>query len=232
MHEVRLFGSRISPFVEKVARALGLKKLDFQLVAPRSPLDFRRWNPQTGKMPVLELAGERLHDSTFILRRLEREVPDPPLFSAEPRTAASQRLLEDWSDESLYWHAMALRWSKRHAAASADQIVSDLPAPAPLRPVMRRVIARQLGGMARTQGLGRLPEAVVVRELAARLDDLVALLGGRPFFFAERPSAGDLAVYGQLHVLRSGPTPEAARLLEERAALVEWSKRLEQATGG
>ena len=38
MADLRLFGSRRSPFVEKVARALALKKLSFELVDPRSPM--------------------------------------------------------------------------------------------------------------------------------------------------------------------------------------------------
>jgi glutathione S-transferase len=229
---VILYGSRLSPFVEKVARALALKNLDYELVTPRSPLDLRRWNPQTGKMPVLEIDGERVYDSTFILQRLDELAPAPALLAEDPGSAAGQRLLEDWADEALYWSVMALRWSKRNRSASAEQIVSSLPAPAPLRPLVRAFITRQLGGSARAQGLGRLPEHVLVRELGARLEDLLALLGTRPFFFAERPSAADLAVYGMLRMAASGPTPEAGRLLSERPALLDWMKRVEQATGG
>jgi glutathione S-transferase len=59
MANLRLFGSRMSPFVGKVARALALKNAGFELVDPRSPTEFRQWNPQTGKMPVLEIDGER-----------------------------------------------------------------------------------------------------------------------------------------------------------------------------
>src|SRR2546427_104606 len=49
--QATLFGSRVSPFVEKVARALQLKGIPFSLVSPKSPGDFKRWNPQTRKMP-------------------------------------------------------------------------------------------------------------------------------------------------------------------------------------
>ena len=50
--EVQLFGSRLSPFVEKVARALVLKRIGYTLVPPKSPMAFKRWNPQTRKMAV------------------------------------------------------------------------------------------------------------------------------------------------------------------------------------
>src|SRR5512144_3050621 len=99
--QVQLFGSRLSPFVEKVVRALALKRVPFTLVDVRSPGDFRRWNPQTGKMPVIDVDGARTHDSTFILRMLDARVPEPPLFDPDARIAARQRFLEDWSDEAL-----------------------------------------------------------------------------------------------------------------------------------
>ena len=120
--DVRLFGSRLSPFVEKVARALHLKDVPFELVPVRSPADFKRWNPSTGKMPVLEVDGERFFDSTFIVRKLDEWVPDPPLLSADPEAAARQRFLEDWSDEALYWYVMGVRWTDANDAATAEQV--------------------------------------------------------------------------------------------------------------
>jgi glutathione S-transferase len=81
----------MSPFVEKVTRALALEGVGFELVDPRSPLEFRQWNPQTGKMPVLDLDGQRIYDSTLILRELERRFPDPPLVSSDPMLAAAHR---------------------------------------------------------------------------------------------------------------------------------------------
>src|SRR5947209_4005460 len=115
--EAKLFGSRLSPFVEKVARALQLKGIAFTLVPPKSPADFKRWNPRTRKMPVVEIDGRRVFDSTLILRRLDQLVPEPPLFDRDAGVAARQRFLEDWSDESLYWYAIALRWSDAAGAA-------------------------------------------------------------------------------------------------------------------
>ena len=230
MAETILYGTRLSPFVEKVARALALKKVPYRLVPPASPMDLRKWNPQTGKIPVIELGGERLWDSTFILARLDERFPDPPLFSADPAVAAAQRLLEDWSDESLYWYVMALRWTKKNAPASVSQIVAGL---SPfIRPMARLVLPRQIGRLPWAQGLGRLPDAVLVRELGHRLDDLVTLLGRRAYFHADAASAAELALYGQFSTMRSGPTPEAERLLDDRPALADFMKRVEEATGG
>lgn len=228
MPDIALYGTRLSPFVEKVARALALKRLDFREVGLESLRDLKRWNPVTGKMPVLGIDGEKTYDSTFILRRLDELAPDPPLFSDDPAIAAAQRQLEDWSDESLYWYVMALRWTERNKAATARQIAGGVPAP--LRPLVGFVASWQLGSMPWTQGLGRLPYDVLLGETGRRLDDLVVLLGRHPFFYADHLSAADLAIYGQFHMGLSGPTPEFAALLSERPALADHIKRVEDAT--
>jgi glutathione S-transferase len=230
MAPIRLHGSRLSPFVEKAYRGLRYKGIDFEFVDLTNPLDLARLNPVTRKMPVAFFDGERVYDSSFILRRADELSPSPPLFAAEPQTAAAQRQLEDWADESLYWYGMALRWTRKNAAATAEQILAGVAAP--LRFIARQVVPRRLAAMTRAQGLGRLPDEVLVRELAERLDDLVALLGDRAFLYADQPSAADFAVHGQLQMLRSGPTPEAERLIVERPVFSEYTKRVEQASGG
>jgi glutathione S-transferase len=222
-----VFGSRLSPFVEKVVRALAIKGIGVTLVEPRSPSDFAKWNPVTRKMPVLELGGERTYDSTLILRRLDALVPDPALLATEPQSAAAQRLLEDWADESLYWYGMALRWCERNRRATAAQILGGLPAP--VRVMAGLLLPRQIHRTTIAQGLGRLPHDTLVAELARHLDDLATLLGGRPFFHADRVSVADLAMYGQFRMLASGPTPEAGELVAARPALVAHMRRVEAA---
>lgn len=229
---IELFGSRLSPFVEKCVRALHRKGLPFSLVPPRSPADFRRWNPRTRKMPVLAVDGTRVFDSTLILRRLDALVPTPPLFDQDARIGARQRFLEDWSDEALYWYGMALRWSDANAAATVAQIVGDIGAPRVLRPVLGVVLRRQIRAQAAGQGLQRLPLDILIGELTRRLDELAIWLDDRPFFFADQPSGADLALFGQLQMLQSGPTPQAAELIAARPWLGAYAGRVDGATRG
>jgi glutathione S-transferase len=228
--QVQLFGSRLSPFVEKVARALQLKGVTFALVAPKSPGDFKRWSPRTRKMPVLDVDGERTFDSTIILRRLDALVPSPALFASEPAVAARQRFFEDWSDEALYWYGMAFRWSDVNAAATVTQVVNDIGAPAPLRPLLALILRRQIRSQVLAQGLARLPLDVLTDELGRRFDELLGWLGDSSFLFADRVSAADLAIFGQLAMLQSGPTPQAAALVAARPALCAYYDRVNAAT--
>jgi glutathione S-transferase len=228
--DATVFGSRLSPFVEKVVRALQLKGITYRLIPPATPGDFKRWNPQARKMPVAEIEGKRVFDSTLILRWLDELVPEPAFFDPDPSVAARQRFLEDWSDESLYWYGMGLRWSDANAAATTEQVVGSLPAPAVLRPLLRVMLRRQIRSQAIAQGLARLPLDVLTAELGRRFDELLVWLGERPYFFSERPSAADLAIFGQLNMLQSGPTPQAAHLVAARPGLADYFRRVDQAT--
>jgi glutathione S-transferase len=229
--QVTIYGSRLSPFVEKVIRGVQRKGLAWELIEPKSPTDMKRWNPQTGKMPAADVAGERLYDSTFILRRLDELAPEPPLVSGDPVTAAHQRQLEDWADEALYWYVMAFRWQPKNGAASADAILRGLSLPKLLHPLVARVIQSTVRKQVEAQGTGRLPDSVLAREFGEKLDDVTRMLGDREFLFADVPSVADLAVFSQLKFADSDASPETRAAIQRRPKLVDYMKRVEQATG-
>jgi glutathione S-transferase len=225
-----LYGNRLSPFVEKVYRGLMLKQIPFQQHEPHGPFDLRRNNPTTGKMPAFDLNGQRLFDSTLILRALDEFKPEPPLLSADPQIAARQRLLEDWADESLYWYGMVLRWNIAANATRTTELVSRDLLPI-WRPLLKLLALRLVAAQTRAQGLGRLPLNVLLHELDGHLANLVQLLGDGPFFFgASQPSIADLAVFGQLGFLYSPVTPEGTTAVEKHAELLEFCQRLDAMT--
>ena len=230
-HKIILHGSRRSPFVEKVYRGLMLKRLPFEIHEPHTLQDVRRNNPTTGKMPALELDGQLLFDSTFILRALDDYQPSPLLLSADPLLAAQQRLIEDWADESLYWYGLALRWA---IPANAKRALQTFVSAAPplLRPVVKIMAPRLMRSQIRAQGTGRLPAQTLVRELDGHLAALVKMLGRGPFFFGlDQPSVADLAVYGQLFFLHDSITPEGQETVENHPALTKLCLRLDVLTG-
>ncbi len=225
-----LYGNRLSPFVEKVYRGLMLKQIPFQQHEPHGPFDLRRNNPTTGKMPALDLNGQRLFDSTFILRALDEFKPEPSLLSANSQIAAQQQLLEDWADESLYWYGMVLRWNiPANAARTISLLCKELPPI--LRPLLKLTAPRFVASQTRAQGMGRLPLNVLLRELDGHLTNLVRLLGDAPFFFGvSQPSIADLAIFGQLGFLHSSVTPEGIVAVEKHPQLLEFCQRLDAMT--
>jgi glutathione S-transferase len=216
-----LYGPRRAPYTEKVRRALALKGLDFELREPESPDDYRRWSPETGLLPVLEIDGERVADSTRILLRLEELYPKPPLLSPDPTVASQQRQLEDWSDESFLWY-----WNRWLVFARRREEQEAAARPRGPRP-LRRVAAWLRAG-----GTWERPETALLRGIDDRLGDLANLLGTRRFFYADQPSMADLGVYAMLSVLRNDAILGSARLVANRPTLVELMRRVEEATGG
>ncbi len=235
---LHLYGLRAAPFTEKVVRGLRLKRLDFELHEPQTPEDYRRWNPETGLLPLLEIDGERVHDSTAILLRLDERFPDPPLLASDPRTAAAQRRLEEWADESFFWYW--LRWQGSQPQSSAIPVQRALANARPgVDPPAAGVAhaVRALGARLRRRIEGSHParptDASRLRdELDQRLQDLVRLLAGRPFFYSERVSMADLAVFAMLRSLAADSIPGGAHLLAPRAELRAFMRRVEEATGG
>jgi glutathione S-transferase len=224
---ITLYGAARVPYTEKVRRALLYKGLDFQLHEPTSVDDYQRWNPKTGMLPVLEVAGELIEDSTQILMALDARFPDPPLLAPDPMVASQQRQLEDWADESFLWY-----WMKYRRMLGADT-------PLPIKgegPELPRTkpssLVRRVGAWLRAGGTWERPITGLQRELGQRLDDLVNFLGARPFFYSERLSMADLGVYGMLFTMRRDSIPGSARLLADRPSLVAFMARVEQATDG
>jgi glutathione S-transferase len=72
-----------------VGLALRMKKLTFEIVEPSGLEDFQRWNPETGLLPVIDVDGTRVADSSKILDWLDAHFPEPPLLARDPRSARS-----------------------------------------------------------------------------------------------------------------------------------------------
>ncbi len=224
--KILLYGPASAPFTEKVRRALQLKGLPFELREPTDASDYRRWNPETGLLPVVDIDGTRVVDSTAILYRLDALFPDPPLLSAEPRAAEQQRQLEDWADESFLWYF--LKWQRMQSEEEAAREAAGVNDSS--SGVLEKL--RSVGAWLRAGGTWERPHTALVRQIGDRLDDLLNFLGTRSFFYADSPSMADLAVYGMLFTLRRNSISGTERLLAERPVLLEYMRRVEARTGG
>ncbi len=219
---VRLITQERNPFSEKVARALALKKIEFERVIVTEPHEIALYSPDTRELPVLEIDGERRPESGAILFWLDERYPEPPLLSPDTKVAEAQQRLAEWSDSSFAWY-----WNRW--LASQEPVEAGAAAPTDSGFLERMRSSLGLGTRAsRTDTL----ELQVIAGIERRLDDLVGLLGDREFFHADQPSMADLAVFGMLLLIMHGPIPGSREMLEARPSLVAYLHRLENATGG
>jgi glutathione S-transferase len=101
-----LWQFRISHFNEKVRWALDWKGVPHvrRSLLPGWHVPRVLWLTRQTQVPVLQVGGELVTDSTRIIEELERRHPDPPLY---PTDAAERRRaleLEDFFDEQLGPH--------------------------------------------------------------------------------------------------------------------------------
>lgn len=76
------------------------------------------------RLPILELEGRRIGDSTAIIAALEAYRPEPALYPDDPAERARALALEDEFDEELAPHVRRFVW--QHTLGDADATVDAL----------------------------------------------------------------------------------------------------------
>lgn len=102
----------ISHYSEKVRWALEHKGVDHRrrsiLPGSHIPIALFLTRGAQPTMPVLQLEGRSIGDSTEIIAALEANFPEPPLYPLDAEERARAVELEDWFDENLGPHARLL----------------------------------------------------------------------------------------------------------------------------
>lgn len=97
---LRIHRIPFSTNVERVALAAGHKELEVEWV-DHDPADRSAIWDLSGQdlVPVAEIDGEVVVDSTRIIERLEALQPEPPLYPSDPRARAEVRVFVEWFNE-------------------------------------------------------------------------------------------------------------------------------------
>jgi len=122
---ITLYAIPFSTNVERVALALGHKRLAADVVM-LDPDDQSQAVDVSGQplVPVLDVDGEVLVDSSRIIERLEALAPQPPLFPGEPARRAEVQLFVDWFDR--VWKGPPNRLDAVLAMPAADAAEVEL----------------------------------------------------------------------------------------------------------
>ena len=108
---ITLYAIPFSTNVERVALALGHKRLAADVVM-LDPDDRSQAVDVSGQplVPVLDVDGAVLVDSSRIIERLEELAPQPPLFPGHPARRAEVQLFVDWFDR--VWKGRRTSWTR------------------------------------------------------------------------------------------------------------------------
>ena len=187
----------ISPYSEKVRWALGYKGIahDRRTPAPGLHMAVALWltGGRGPTLPVMELDGRTVGDSTAIIAALEERQPDPPLYPSDPVPRARALALEDWFDEHagsdarrLFFHDLG-----REPALLDQAVKTAVP---DLRATLGPAATAYAWVFTKVR-YGTHPEGLAERAregLVAAFDRIEAELGDGEYLVGDRFSVADL----------------------------------------
>jgi glutathione S-transferase len=210
-----LWHIKVSHFSEKVRWALDYKRVDHRRRTPlpgAHPL-FALWLTRGAHatLPVLELDGERIGDSTRIIEALERRDPEPALYPEDVDQRARALELEEFFDEQVgpqlrrfVWHE-AIKDREAFEEFAVRQVPGSMPTIPRLAGSFASTFVRMRYGAANEEGA----EAARHKVLAG-LDRVEVELGSGDYLVGDRFTVADLAGAALLYPLvlpPDGPTP-------------------------
>ena len=200
----------LSPFCVKVQLTFQLKRVPYTLVNTL----FARMNPRR-KVPYVVWGDRRIEDSTAIATAIDEAGEGPTLYPVDPAQRSEAHILEDWADESLYWHGVM---AKFHDPEGWIRLAPGFRASAPvlLRPFILGPARRQTLAKLSAQGLTRRAPELARAEFQSHLDALEARLDGRTWLVGDSISVADVAVNAMLAQLHEGLCPWYAREIAAR----------------
>lgn len=231
----RLIGSTPSPYSNKLRALLRYRRIAHVWVPRSAAVEDEIAHVKPQLVPMLRFPDEADYrvDSTPLAHALEARHPERSVIPADPGEAFLCHLIEDFADEWLTKIMFHYRWFYEADADFAQAWIVDEHQPG--ADEIRRAQAmaymrqRQQGRMAL---VGCTPENAPIIEESFQ-DLLAALephLHGAAFLFGSRPSLADFALYGQLKMLATDPTPQA--ILREKAPRLDlWLRAVDDASG-
>lgn len=196
---VTLHQWEISPFCQKVARMLRFKGIEFETINYNGVLGAKvPMLSKVGKVPVLDIDGQRIQDSTRIARYLDEQYSDlPRLYPVDPLQKAYVELWEDWADELLYFYEIHFRVSDADALNHAVAISAEGRPKHEvilMKPLLKSALSLQL----KMQGTGRMAKADIEAEFIRHLERIELVLSNTGWLVGDVQTLADIAVGSQL----------------------------------
>ena len=168
------------------------------------------------RLPVLQLNGHAIGDSTAIIAALEEHRPDPPLYPEDPAERARALALEDYFDESLAPSLRRYVW--HHTLSDSDAVIGALmPNATGVRPKLIRTLGPVVRpAVRRDYDVNDESAARALEDIRAAMDRVERELQPSGYLVGDGFSVADLTAASLFTLCcapRSGRTPRAGSLL-------------------
>jgi glutathione S-transferase len=194
-----LWQIEISHYAEKVRWALDFKEIDHVRRSPlpgtHIPIALFLTRGEHPTVPVLQMDGRAIGDSTAIIAALEAKHLDRALYPSTPEQRSRALELEDWFDENLGPHARLLPFyeliqePELFGAVAAENVPGPLAKAKPVVGAYGRLYTSLRWGANKSDDAQRAREGIV-----AAFDKLEAELekGGGEFLVGDRLTVADV----------------------------------------
>jgi glutathione S-transferase len=229
MASYTIYGNELSPYSIKVRSYFRYKRIPHEWLIrnSRTEEEFRKH----AKLPLIPLVvtpeGQGLQDSTPILERFEKLVPDPSIHPADPALAFLSALIEEYGDEWGNKPMFHYRWFYEPDQRSAGERIARSMMPdlddAGVAGAVEMVKGRMIP---RLKLVGSSPETKGQLEGSYRrqLVILESHLESRPYLFGKRPVLADFGLYAQIYQCSTDPT--AGAILDGSPHVLAWTRRM------
>jgi glutathione S-transferase len=205
----------VSHYSEKVRWALAWKGIEHRrrTPVPGAHMAVAAWLSRGRQLtlPILEIHGRRICDSTAIIAALEELHPEQPLYPDDPGERRRALELEDFFDEELGPHIRHLAWHEFRRDRERLTELMRQTAPGPLTRVPRATAAYAHVFTALRFRAGDTEQAERGRaKVLVALDRLERELGEGDYLVGDRFTVADLtaaSLFYPLVIPEEGPLP-------------------------
>ena len=189
---------RHSPYCLKVRMALAAKKLEYRTVEITPAIGQIDIFQKTGqkKLPVLFDKGTTIHDSSSIIRHLEKIEIEPKLIPEDVKKASQAQIIENWADTTL---AKSIKIVFLEELTKNPKLISSLfsnkisdSMQKPLFNIHTK-IASQISGLINQKEK---------ESLKLNLENLSNLINQENFLIGDKLSIADISVASHLSLLK------------------------------
>ena len=158
-----------------------------------------------GKVPYIEVDGQLMGDSQFIIEYLKRKHGDTLDAKLTPEQLAIGHTIRRMLEECTYWYIVYMRWVDDAGWRAYTPIVETMVPTVTGGPVPLSALRQKMLGILHDQGTGRHNmeevQALAKQDIAA----LATLMGNKPFLLGDSPTSFDAVVYSFLVSIIANP---------------------------
>ncbi|MBW3041173.1 glutathione S-transferase family protein [Prochlorococcus marinus] len=189
---------RHSPYCLKVRMALAAKKLEYRTVEITPAIGQIDIFQKTGqrKLPVLFDKETTIHDSSLIIRHLEKIEIEPKLIPEGPKEASQAQIIENWADTTL---AKSIKIVFLEELSKNPRLIPSLFANE-ISDSMQKVLFNIPTNFA--SQISRLINQKEKESLKSNLEYLSNLIVQESFLFGGKLSIADISVASHLSLLK------------------------------